>query len=234
MDHLKWDSSFFGFKVSRIDLFNNADLREMLTANYSNKSLLNYVFTKHKLRKDILLDFSGSLGDTKIIFKKKITSMNIIENSLNSIEGFKYEYSKKKMYQLAFLSGKFSRFNTDPNISRNKFEELYKLWVDNSISGKFASKVFVYIEENEIIGFVTLSVKDGCGEIGLIAVDKNHQGKSIGSKLIAKVEMYLLEKGIENLKVPTQEANINAVKFYKKNNFKIIERTFIYHFWNIK
>ena len=232
MKILKWDSKFFGFKVSRIDVSNSMELHKELANHYLDKSVLTYTFTKHKLKEDILYDYNGKLVDIKVLFEKKIMK-NSNKTPINIVE-FKDEYSKERMYKLAFLSGEFSRFNTDSNLPRSKFEELYRLWIDNSISGKFASKVFVYIEENEIVGFTTLSIKDNFGEIGLIAVDKSYQGKSIGSKLIAKVEMCLFKKGIEYLRVPTQEANINAVKFYKRNDFNIIERTFIYHFWHIK
>ena len=231
---LKWDSDFFGFKVSRIIFVENTDLKENLKTLYANKSVLTYIFSKNKLDGDFLKNYNGNLVDIKIVFQKRTTNINIDSDSLKNIKVYKNNYSKERMYQLAFLSGEFSRFNTDSNLPRSKFEELYRLWVDNSISGKLASKVFVYIEERKIVGFTTLSIKDNFGEIGLIAVDKNYQGKSIGSKLIMKVEMYLYEKEIEYLRVSTQEANINAIKFYKKNNFKVIEKMFIYHFWKIK
>lgn len=232
MELLKWDSNFFGFVVSKIELFQKDPSRGYLQLQNKNNSTLTYIFTKHMLDEETLSLNGGFLADTKLIFEKRASTRFEDFDSLDVIKEYSTQFSKKRMYQLAFLSGQYSRFNLDPNLSKEKFEEMYRLWVDNSISGEFASKIFVYTFKKDIIGFITLSIKNGIGNIGLIAVDKSHQGKKIGSMLIKKVENYLFNKQTRILRVATQEKNSLAVSFYKKNSFVVTDKIFIYHFWN--
>ena len=109
-----------------------------------------------------------------------------------------------------------------------KFEELYKIWIEKAIQDNDV-KVFTYIEKNEIVGFVTLSINKDEGYIGLIAVDPNFQGKNIGRQLINKCESFLFENKISKLNIPTQKNNISAVHFYSNLGYSIISEENIYH-----
>jgi ribosomal protein S18 acetylase RimI-like enzyme len=73
------------------------------------------------------------------------------------------------------------------------------------------------------LGFVTLKLNDKYGQIGLIAVDKSHRGKSIGKKLIFAGINLVKSKGIKNLQVPTQKSNTGACRFYLNIGFEEIE-----------
>jgi len=231
MDILEWDSTFFGFKIGRIVLDKELDVQNSLFELEKKESVLTYVFSREPVEKSMLRRYNGELADTKVWFTKTILDVDANFSDKSIVEDAKY-LDKEKIYKLAYLSGNYSRFKLDSNIPRKKFEQMYKLWVDNSLSGNLASKVFVYLLSNEIVGFVTLAVKDGFGEIGLIAVAAEAQGKSIGSKLIHRVEVFLKQNGIEELRVPTQKENRQAMQFYKKNNFLVLEEILIYHFWN--
>ena len=118
MKILTWDSDFFGFNVSRIDLCNTTDASTEEEETCHTQSVLTYLFSKQKLEEDTLLDYKGILVDRKLLFEKRITNFKISNNSLINIEEYGNKFAKKKMYQLAYLSGEFSRFNVDPNLSR--------------------------------------------------------------------------------------------------------------------
>ena len=153
-------------------------------------------------------------------------------NHFSNLEKHKdLKIDKSSIYKLSFESGKFSRFNLDPNFENDKFQELYRLWIDNSISNIFADDLLVYLDQNEIIGFITYKTQDNIATIGLVAVSQNCQGKGIGSQLLKAVEHKLTNHSIKTLLIPTQQINEIACNFYKKQGYRIEETLFIKHYW---
>ena len=228
---LNWDSAFFGFNVALISEYEEPEINNYIQkSNADNK--LTYVFVREILNHSILDKYNGNLADTKLLFEKNIDIAGSSAPSLKKICEFDDSYSKESLYQLAYISGQHSRFKLDNNIPLHKFKEMYKLWVDNSISGEIASKVYIYVDNQQILGFITLQIIDDIVKIGLIAVDPKSQGQRIGSNLIAMAENYSRSINLNKIQVPTQQRNEHAVKFYMKNNFRCIDKIYVYHFWN--
>jgi dTDP-4-amino-4,6-dideoxy-D-galactose acyltransferase len=223
--YLDWDSSFFNKKIGLLELFNDCNFSEMQD-DYD----LIYVVSD----KDIAVespDFKEGYSENKIIFSKRIVQKN--ESTDVNIFSELEDSPRKELYELAFESGKFSRFKLDPNFHQTDFEKLYKKWVDNSFNKEFADAILVYKEQNTIIGFITYKVWVKYAAIGLIAVCVRHQGKGIGKKLIQSVEMELANKGVDELRIPTQLQNELACLFYAKMGYKIIENKILKHYWKL-
>ncbi len=223
--HLDWDSSFFNKKIGLLELFNDSNFFEI-----QNDFDLIYVVSDKDIAIEIK-DYKQSHSENKIVFSKKIFQKNdstdaniflVLEDSI-----------KEEIYELAFESGKFSRFKLDPNFDQLEFEKLYRKWVDNSFNNEFADSVLVYKEQNKILGFVTYKVWDKYATIGLIGVCLKHQGKGIGKKLMQSVEMDLANKGLDELRIPTQLQNEMACRFYTKMGFVILEKKILKHYWKL-
>ncbi|MDY8138640.1 GNAT family N-acetyltransferase [Aquimarina sp. 2201CG5-10] len=215
---LSWDSNFFGIEVGQILLKD-----EKLDVLKKNNFDLIYVHSDKPLK-----DFSIHCYDKKVTFKKVLPAQTNIKK-LNSVKTYQRELTPS-LLNLALISGKYSRFKSDPKLSPY-FEELYKLWILNSLSGVLADYVFIYEKENEIIGFVTLKKKEKYYQIGLIATSTQHRGLGIGFALLQKVDETIILEGGGELKVITQIDNDTACQFYKKNNFQIDHLEYIYHLW---
>ncbi len=232
IDFLSWDSAFFDLKIGRIVCENKcegleAKLNQAKDADYS----LLYVFTTENelLKEDFIQQYTGKLVDRKVNFQIDLTSFEKKENS--GVQDYLGQELNTELLELSYLSGSYSRFFLDENFSKNSFEKLYKTWIEKSLSGELADKVFVWKDKNKIVGFVTLKIKDDEAEIGLIAVSKKVQGQQIGTKLVDACVYYLQKKSISILNVPTQLHNTQACNFYKKYGFTIKNITNIYHFW---
>ena len=76
------------------------------------------------------------------------------------------------------------------------------------------AEIYVYLIEENIVGFIGLNENFIEG----IFVDTNNQGNGIGTLLLNKVKE---SRNILSLNV--YKNNKNAIKFYEKNNFKIID-----------
>lgn len=101
------------------------------------------------------------------------------------------------------------------NIKAHKFIPK-EYWENNYEFVKEAlpnSEIYVYLIEEKIIGFIGLNNN----YIEGIFIDSNNQGIGIGTALLNKV------KGIKNnLTLSVYKKNTNAINFYKKNNFTIV------------
>lgn len=89
----------------------------------------------------------------------------------------------------------------------DKYEVVKNEYIPNS-------ETFVYKENDEIKGFISIINKSF---IGALFIENKCQGHGIGSKLID----FVTEK-FDELTLTVYKDNLNAVKFYKKKGFKII------------
>ena len=222
---LDWDSNFFNKKIGLLDLSKDCDFSEI-----QNDFDLIYVLSD----KDIAIEipnYKPSYSENKIVFLFFLFQKN--ESTYVTIFSELEDSPRKEIYELAFESGKFSRFKLDTNFHQTEFEKLYKKWVDNSFNKDYADAVMVYKEQNKVMGFVTYKVWDTYATIGLIAVCSKHQGRGIGKKLIEYVENELANCGIDELRIPTQLQNEMACLFYTKMGYKIIENKILKHYWKL-
>ncbi|WP_396218067.1 GNAT family N-acetyltransferase [Flavobacterium sp.] len=222
VNKLKWDSDFFNIKVGEII---NPDTNVIVL-----KGKFDLIYLKSEKNCEAKIEgYVNSFTETKVLFSKLIDQKREINQNVFSIS--ETNFNIDDLYNLAFESGKMSRFNLDKKFGRTKFEKLYVKWVDNSINKIFADDVLIYKENNQTLGFVTYKTENNFATIGLIAVDSFSQGKGIGSKLIDAVENKLISNGVYKLIIPTQLENTNACGFYEKKKYKISQTTVIKHFW---
>ena len=235
IEYLKWDSKFFNKKIGKIsicdiDVVNN--INGLFNIAKKEKYNLIYVFVKPKIKlpKELFKNFNLALVDEKVTYKTTINN-KIINNNLSKVSNYNSSVLNSDLEQLAYESGKYSRFKIDSGFHKSEFFKLYKRWIKNSINKINNKEVFVYSENQEIAGMVTLDYNDKAGNIGLIAVSQQFQGRGIGTKLVEQCFLELSQKGIPNIEVVTQKNNLGANKLYQKNGFKTKNIVNIYHLW---
>lgn len=79
------------------------------------------------------------------------------------------------------------------------------------------TNVYVYKEDNEYKGIVVFEIFDSTATILDIAVNPEHQGKGIGSKLI---DFIFNSFNVNNI---TAETDDDAIGFYKKYGFTVAD-----------
>lgn len=215
-----FDSEVFGFKVAKIetcDSENVKDLIEDLIANkveYATYRVQSNNFSIIRaLEKSgfILVDGLISLSIDISNIQKRATTDRIREADRNDL---------KKLKNLTSGLYLISRAFNDPLIPKNKANEFFIKWVENSILGKAADSVLVWEETSEIIGYITLQKK---GQIPLLGVSKKARGKGIARKLIRACFNKFKEWKVKNIIIETQMGNIPSLRVYSACGFKIID-----------
>ncbi|GAE82624.1 GNAT family N-acetyltransferase [Bacteroides reticulotermitis] len=227
IERLSWDSQFFGIEVG------STSRKQLLAVSDDeiNKYDLLYLMEENPVEGDtFLLDRNNLLVDCKLIYSKRVSNLAFFTHYVIN-ECKDYCMVSEQLYQLAYLSGEYSRYKLDTNFALDKFEKMYRMWVDNSISGEMADYLYYIEDRGRICAFVTLKITSEKGVIGLIATDEYARGKGFGKALVLKCEQTLRLKRIRLLEVATQINNHIACKFYEKCGMSVVERTFIYHSW---
>ena len=227
--YLNWDSDFFGLRICKIEVlkYNKPKIENEIRLAFMKGNKLIYLIIPEEIDQKLL--FQSKLVDNKVVFSKNIKMYGHTDTHITAYES---TIVTEDLYALAFESGRFSRFKTDKGLPSGSFEQLYSLWIENSIKSEIADKVFVYKLKQEILGMVTLKIYEGHGEIGLISSSVKNQGKGVGSKLLAHCENYLLSLDINRIEVATQSKNVVACSFYKKNGYSIVKSLNYYHIWS--
>ncbi|MEM7086960.1 MAG: GNAT family N-acetyltransferase [Bacteroidota bacterium] len=221
---LSWDSAFFNLKIGELQL-------EKDNTMFVIPEAFDLIYVRSS--KEIVIDlpkYSGTYSEIKIVFEKsELTTNTRLSPGISDV--FNTEFKLEDLYDLAFESGKYSRFSMDPLFTEAHFRKLYRTWIDNSMNKTFADGFLVYQADEEICGFVTYQIKGTKAVIGLIATSRERQGQGIGTQLIKGVESQLVAAGITTLQIPTQLKNEGACNFYKKLGYSPIKTTYLKHYW---
>jgi dTDP-4-amino-4,6-dideoxy-D-galactose acyltransferase len=231
IEYLDWDSNFLGYKTGSIYRVNCESVDLLLEKAISEKYKLIYLFTDEAcfLPEELLRKFNGKLVDRKVLYFQEVSEQDIA-NYEKTKRYTKHDITED-LLQLAYESGKKSRFKLDENFAPEVFTEMYKLWIEKSVQGQMADLVYVVEKDNEIVAMVTLKAKSETLHIGLIASAVGSQGKGYGKQLINRTKQTAIDLGLKNIEVPTQFDNTQACCFYEACGFKVKSIMNIYHFW---
>lgn len=232
---LKWDTDFFNLRIGEVMRPINSLLDFQLIEREIEENaydLCYYSSLDHVpgfVFESDLLEIQHV--DKKVVYSKGIDSKRTIDKSVSS---YSDEVPNEKLYQLAILSGTYSRFNVDNRIGQEKFEKLFQEWIKNSINGILAFETLVFSKKKETVGLITIGEKNDRAAIGLIAVDPLFRGQGVGQSLMHSAEKKAYQLGYRNIQVITQHQNISACKLYEKCDYSSESIEFIYHLWNKK
>ncbi len=81
-------------------------------------------------------------------------------------------------------------------------------------------KSFVYIKNNEIVGFISYSIIYERAEINFILTDEKFRRQGIAQEIFNYALIDFKKNKVENVSLEVNINNNEAIKFYLKNNFK--------------
>jgi dTDP-4-amino-4,6-dideoxy-D-galactose acyltransferase len=230
---LDWDTNFFGYKIGKLHLPQETIINTELL-NSTDFDLV-YIFAEQIIDEEHLKLVNANLYDIKIEFIQNIkTSLEMLPQT-ETIGNHEVEIKQitelsDNLLYLVLESGVYSRFKLDKNFKNKEFERLYRAWIEKTFIDKDGEVIGAYVN-NDLIGFVSLSLKEGVAGIGLIAVHEKARGKHIGKTLLQASYNYAQKHQSMALTVVTQQYNNLAMQFYKNNGFEFYKKNYIYHLW---
>jgi dTDP-4-amino-4,6-dideoxy-D-galactose acyltransferase len=237
---LEWDSAFFGVKVARLNdpSLSDQQLSDALSALRAAGVRLVYWPSDHPRDADAIARLGGHLADRKTTYFMDFRGQTSVNRAMNGpevpdgpVEPHAPSMSLQELEGLAIQSGEHSRFALDGNIPREAFCALYKHWIHRALIKEMAQEVLVIKAVDRVVGMVTLGMKDGRGDIGLLAVDEHHRGKRHGERLLHAAQRWFLRAGVDVGQVVTQGANVPACRLYEKCGYTVETVQHVYHFW---
>lgn len=226
---LDWDSAFFGLNVAR-SVFDGDEFSRQALSNFDVVYL--FVDPNDAVGNTRAKEMGAQLADEKVTYHKRTHRGNVAINA--SIASYRRTQTPldEAVVNIGLQSGIYSRFNTDKRFGHDNFVRLYHEWMNRSIDREIACEVFVALNGNRVDGVITVGEKDGCADIGLLAVNEVARGQGMGQALVATVENYCVQHGYDELQVVTQKANAPACRFYEACGFVPLDVINIYHLWN--
>jgi len=230
---LDWDSKFFGVSVASIQR-STIDQKELLTVlklcEKERVECLYFLTGFEDVSTIKILEKSGFfLVDVKMTLEINLKDINIKQ------PGHKTRISKESdiqvLKQIANNSYWETRFYFDNNFNKDKANELYQVWVENSCTG-YADVVLVADEKEKPVGFISCHLRsDNKGSIGLVGVDQSMRGKGIGNDLLMASYRWFADQHIDTISVVTQARNIEAQRLYQSVGMKTRKVELWYHKW---
>lgn len=230
MQVLDWDTDFFGFGVCRIQSECAAGIASAIADARQAGMRLAYWFVEP--------------GDTEAAATAKAINARLVDQKITYLLDLggltlgapdarieSAAFATPQLRALAVESGHYSRYKVDPGFDREVFEKMYNIWLERSVSGAIAREVLAFTEGEKEVGFVTLGVKNGRANIGLIAVDSAARGAGIGAHLLSAAVSRAREWGCDQIDVVTQKDNAGACRFYERFGFAEEQVVNIYHVW---
>ncbi len=243
LNHLTWDSNHFGIPVyqAKLPAQGSRGLMECLSQAKSLGAKLVYLslpLHSEAIAPEVLDRFGGQLVDQRVEFKLSLDSFTRDRllpfeppEELFGIEPYPQTAASEPLLRLGIAAGEHSRFQADPRIPRERFETLYRTWMERSAKHELADLVLVAQREQNLVGAITVSTKEDAARIGLIAVDRQWRGQGIGRQLMVAAHRWMLERQLSATYVVTQHTNAAACSLYRRMGYEIWQSENIYHFW---
>jgi len=122
---------------------------------------------------------------------------------------------------------RYSRFHLDERIGRPTADEVKARWAGNFFDGKRGDHMLVAQSGSTVVGFLQLlHAPDDALVIDLIAVAESERGRGWGKAMIRAAQP--LARG-SRLRVGTQVANVESLRFYENLGFRTAASSYVMH-----
>lgn len=229
---LDWDSAFFGRKIAALtkQASDEDGFEWVVEAARAQGVECVYVLSDENDHAAIraLNALGARLVDMRLTFERALTPSDA--PAALDIRNARPE-DVPALRALAGSSHGTSRFYVDGRFPRERCDEMFAQWIENSCNG-WADVVRVAEFEGRVAGYATGHAREKSrGEIGLVAVDPRAQGHGLGTRLVATMLSDLHGLGLANATVVTQGRNITAQRLYQNRGFRPSRVQTWHHMW---
>jgi len=228
---LPWDSSHFGLRIARVET-NRLDpsvLAEIdVWLNANPVDCLYFLAAPESETLKLAAKAGFRFVDARVTLDYVLPKNARAESS-----GYVRTATREDLPELQRIASEShhdSRFYVDGNFARPACDELYRIWISKGLENK-EGRVFVAEQDSKLVGYNSIYQSEGEGTISLIAIDSRYRGQGLATHLMNRAEQWFREQNVERVTVPTQAANIPALRLYESRGFKITKVEPWFHRW---
>jgi dTDP-4-amino-4,6-dideoxy-D-galactose acyltransferase len=232
--YLSWDSEFFGKRIARIvpNTLGSAELESVVA--WSNSENIDCLYFLANSNDSTSVRSAESLGfqlvDIRMTLERSLDEIGPRDNDTEIIRPAR-ESDIPTLKAIAKISHHDSRFYYDNHFAEASCEGLYETWIEKSCRG-YADAVFVCQLEGKVVGYVSCQRSpSGTGEIGLLGVAPEAQGRQIGHRLVETAVRWSHQQNMDRVVVVTQGRNLRAQRLYQRCGFITQSLQLWYHKW---
>ncbi len=126
-----------------------------------------------------------------------------------------------------------TRFFNDSHFPRQRVEDLYSTWLTLETQGRAQTVLVAASVANQPLGYISchLDSNHRAGQIGLVGVSPEAQGRGIGKNLVLAALDWFGTEGARMVTVVTQGSNLPAQRLYQRCGFLSRALQLWYHKW---
>jgi dTDP-4-amino-4,6-dideoxy-D-galactose acyltransferase len=231
--HLDWDSGFFGRRIARINSsrLKADEFRQVIQACQAEEVDCIYLLADSDDDATIAgaENFGFHLVDLRVTLKRPAQLLPPVRDGIVIRPARKTDVSVLK--SIASVSHRDSRFYHDGHFPAKSCDLLYETWIEKSCDG-YADIVLVPELESQAAGYISCHVlKSGEGQIGLVGVAPERQGRRLGEELVKSALSWFQKRGTDTISVVTQGRNLRAQRLYQRCGFVTQSVQIWYHKW---
>ncbi len=233
---LEWDSQFFGVRIARLEQSRLADAQWPAIAEWCKQNHVDCLYFLADAGDPVSARAAERAGfnltDIRITFAHEAASQR--GDALPVPGGVTFRAFKEDdlaaLQSIARASYRDTRFYADGHFSEARCDALYETWIEKSCHGR-DDLVIVAEVDTRPAGFITCSVRDGAGMIGLVGVSVEARGRGLGQLLVQASQQWFHSRGAGQALVVTQGRNIAAQRLYQRCGFLTHSVQIWYHRW---
>ena len=238
-DFLPWDTNFFGFRIARVvghqldpqrthDILEWCKTQEIrcvyFLADSDHPSTVRLAEDNGFRQVDIRVTLQCDMRDRRAMYRNDSSEVANLRTALSK--------DIPTLQAIAGASHTDTRFYADPLFPRQSCQALYETWIKGSCEGD-ADVVLVAELEEQPVGYVSchLFSNSSHGQIGLVGVASQAQGRGVGRALIECSLDWFAEQEVELVRIVTQGHNVPSQRLYQQCGFLSYSVQLWYHKW---
>jgi ribosomal protein S18 acetylase RimI-like enzyme len=235
---LPWDSAHFGCRIAR--LMPSSVTRDTMVEclKWCRQEKIDCLYwllpTDHAQATAIAERNDFNLIDCRVTLEHQVLPPEKYERSICDAATINDIHALKA---IAKVSHTDSRFYYDDHFSREQCGNLYEIWIEKAVHDP-RGVVLVAKISGRPVGYISCQITGGNsepqGQIGLIAVAADAQGKGLGRNLLDSALYWFAERGVKTVQVVTQGRNIRATRMYERSAFLTKTLQLWYHRWFVE
>lgn len=233
VQHLPWDSGFFGFKIGQVIPRALSGTQATELCDWAQAAQFRCLYWLAVADDPETLRVAREAGFTFTDLRLELTHkpLAIPRTPLPSNLRAATLTDTAMLQTIARETQKDTRFTKDTRFPRDRASQLYAKWI---LRDQNQNHVLVSTDSADLAtGFISYSVDalNSTGHIELLSVSSAHAGRGLGQTLIRTAVSELSALNCSSIEVVTQGTNVAAQRAYQSCGFKSIRAAVWFHRW---